>query len=86
MTIGELREILSSLPDELEVIIAKDAEGNDFSPLSELSLQRYVAHTDWSGELVSVDDVEFIEDAHDELDFDYDAPDVYDVICLWPTY
>lgn len=34
MTVGELRERLTNLPADMPVILEKDAEGNGYSPLS----------------------------------------------------
>lgn len=34
MTVKELKAELENLPDEMEVILQKDAEGNGYSPLS----------------------------------------------------
>lgn len=34
MNIKELKEAIKSLPDEMEIILQKDAEGNGYSPLA----------------------------------------------------
>jgi len=34
MNIKELKEVISKLPDDMEVILQKDPEGNGYSPLS----------------------------------------------------
>lgn len=34
MTVQELREMLDGLPDNMLVVLQKDAEGNGYSPLS----------------------------------------------------
>ncbi|MFT7273462.1 MAG: hypothetical protein ACI9V1_003000, partial [Spirosomataceae bacterium] len=34
MTVKELKELLQTLPDNMEVILQSDAEGNSYSPLS----------------------------------------------------
>ena len=86
MNVGELKQIIEELPDGLEVVMPSDAEGNNFSPLSELSLQKYLEHSDWSGELVSEEEDEaFSSEPLDELDFDEGGYAVYDVLCLWPV-
>lgn len=86
MTIGELKAVIENLPDGLEIVMSKDAEGNGFSPLSELSLQKYLEHSDWSGELVSEEEDDlFVDEPVDELDFDEGGYVVYDVLCLWPV-
>lgn len=51
MTVQELIEYLSRYSNDATVILASDAEGNGFSPLSEASLEYYVANTTYSGEL-----------------------------------
>jgi hypothetical protein len=34
MKVEDLKKMLNNLPDDMEVIIQKDSEGNDFSPLA----------------------------------------------------
>lgn len=53
MKVSELIKILSGCDPEAKVILAKDGEGNCFSPLAYYDDQyRYEADTTWSGELV----------------------------------
>ena len=56
MTVRTLRMMLEAAERDGQgdrfVVMAKDREGNGFSPLSETSDGRYRADTDWSGELV----------------------------------
>lgn len=51
MTVKELREALAGLPDDMPVILQKDAEGNGFSPLDGASGDNnsYEAESTWSG-------------------------------------
>lgn len=56
MTVAELIEKLSHLPEGFQVILAGDAEGNRFSPLAENSLDVYVPENKWSGWLEDADD------------------------------
>jgi len=42
---------LQTFEGDREVILAKDAEGNAFSPCDDIQLDRYLADTTWSGEL-----------------------------------
>lgn len=85
MNVRELKDIIEHLPDGLEVILARDAEGNSFSPLCDASIQRYMENTEWSGDLVmSEDGLMYTEE--DEYDFANDVDNVFDVVCLWPTY
>ena len=52
MTVGELVELLLGEPDQTrEVIMAKDAEGNDYSPLHGSWCGKYRADTTWSGDV-----------------------------------
>jgi hypothetical protein len=49
MKIKELKELLNSFDDNDIVIMAKDGEGNGFSPLSGMGEASYEAESDWSG-------------------------------------
>lgn len=52
MNVKELRAALETLPDDMEVILQKDSEGNGFSPLSGADPDGiYIAETTWSGEV-----------------------------------
>jgi len=56
MTVGELREKLKDLPDDLPIIMEKDAEGNGHSPLSGVwEDYRYHPDSSWSGEVTDGD-------------------------------
>ncbi len=50
MTVKDLREALADLPDDMLVVMAKDAEGNGYSPLAEATETMYAAETTWSGD------------------------------------
>lgn len=74
MTVAQLRETLAGLPDDMPVVMAKDEEGNGYSPLDEVDPHRhYYAESTWSGEIRHPDDIE-----------DDDQPD-HIVVVLWPT-
>jgi hypothetical protein len=66
MTIGELKTRLaelqneSALGDDTPLILSKDAEGNGFSPLAEMTVEFYAATSTWSGELDDDEGVESI--------------------------
>ena len=82
MTVRELIEALKAVDPDALVILAKDGEGNGFSPCADCDTdRRYEADSTWSGELVS-----HPEEAEDEDDAD---PERWDqaAICvvLWPT-
>ena len=56
MTIKELKEAIAELPDDMEVIVQKDSEGNGWSPLWDVgSNSVYIAQTTWYGEVYSMD-------------------------------
>jgi hypothetical protein len=73
MTAGELRKALEDVPDERLVVLARDEEGNGFSPLAEVvSTERYFAETTYFGEIVHPDD-------YGEMGDDYVL-----AVVLWP--
>ncbi len=52
MNVKELREAIANLPDEMEVILQKDAEGNGYSPLEGADMDCiYIPDSTWSGEV-----------------------------------
>jgi hypothetical protein len=54
MNIKELKEMITDLPDEMEVILQKDAEGNGYSPLHGGDTDAvYEADSTWSGDVYS---------------------------------
>lgn len=55
MNVKQLISKLVCLPDEMEVILQKDAEGNEFSPLNNVDTESvYIPYSDCSGEAYSV--------------------------------
>lgn len=53
VTVGQMKALIANLDDSLPFIIQKDAEGNDFSPLSRVDVDMdnvYVPITTWYGE------------------------------------
>lgn len=71
VTVADLIVALSTLPPAARVVLAKDAEGNGFSPLNlaegpDVSLGTYIPDSTWSGEFQNGDV----------------APDA---VCLWPV-
>jgi hypothetical protein len=77
MTVGKLIKILKTLDKDMEVIMSSDSEGNNYSPLSDLSNGRYIATCTYAGAYY-VDNAEILE-------CDEDPKSAIDVICLWPT-
>jgi hypothetical protein len=56
MTVAELIEELMKLPQDSQVILQTDVEGNGYSPLSAVDGNAiYKPDTTWSGEAVSTD-------------------------------
>lgn len=56
MIVSELMDRLAELPEDAEVILQKDAEGNGYSPLYEVDGKAvYVAETTWSGTVYSTE-------------------------------
>ncbi len=55
MNIKELKEAIGNLPDDMEVIIQKDSEGNDYSPLRGVDPDAvYIPKTTWYGDVYSM--------------------------------
>lgn len=50
MTITDLITKLQTLPADATVVMSKDAEGNEFSPLEDFTVGDYEPETTWSGE------------------------------------
>lgn len=56
MNIKELKEAIKNLPDEMEVVLQKDSEGNGYSPLYGADPDSvYIADTSWYGDVYSMD-------------------------------
>jgi hypothetical protein len=56
MTIKELKEVIANLPDEMEVVLQKDSEGNGYSPLGGADPDAvYIAQTTWYGDVYSME-------------------------------
>jgi len=52
MTVLDLKKMIESLPDGMQVILQKDAEGNGYSPLSGCDLNCiYIPSSPWHGEV-----------------------------------
>lgn len=56
MNVSELRAALARYPDDLLVVMSKDSEGNDFSPLYEATSGVYRAESTWGGGFNDGDD------------------------------
>lgn len=54
MTVKELKVVLEALPDDMEVIIQKDSEGNGYSPLAGADHNAvYLPESTYSGDVHS---------------------------------
>jgi len=77
MTVAQLREALKDLPDDMPIVMSKDAEGNNYSPLAQVDPNRqYEPYNTWSGEIKHPDD------EHDQTE---EGDTFALVVCLWPT-
>lgn len=72
MKVSELINYLSEENPNAEVILSKDAEGNEYSPLDDLDPGFYIRESTWSGE--------FITPSEREDDTKYEP-----AVCLWPV-
>lgn len=50
-TVGELKAVLADLPDEMKIVMSRDAEGNGHSPIASAEEGMYLAENAWSGEV-----------------------------------
>lgn len=74
MNVKQLRDLLAGQRDDALVVLAKDEEGNSYSPLADVSDNLYRAETTWSGEVLDPgDDVELCLD------------DSVPAVVLWPV-
>lgn len=83
MTLAELRAQLDALnlPDTTPVILARDAEGNGYSPVAQVDDAMYEAESTYSGQLYATPGMRAAEPG--EWD---EAPDsAVPAIFLWPT-
>jgi hypothetical protein len=74
MKVKQLKKLLEKFPDNYEVVISSDGEGNSYSPLADAGETMYVADSTWSGEIRSEEDCK---------DFDEDYKE--NAVVLWPT-
>ena len=52
MKVGDLIKQLQNLPEDMDIILQKDSEGNGYSPLEGLDSDAiYIPETTWSGEV-----------------------------------
>ncbi len=86
MTVKDLKDKLSTYPDDLLIVMSSDAEGNSKSPLAELDTRVYVPNSTWSGEtyMARVLTPELEAEGYEEEDC-YEEGNGQDAVVLWPT-
>lgn len=82
MTVSELIALLQTMPADALVVQSSDAEGNNFSPVSEAGLGRYAAETTWRGEFGLY---ELTPEDEAKGYSEEDVPDGPPAVCIWPT-
>lgn len=56
MKVKELKEEIANLPDDMEIIMQRDSEGNGYSPLSCVDKDAvYIPESTWSGDVYSME-------------------------------
>ena len=85
MTLAELRAALDALnlPDDTLVVLAKDGEGNGYSPLVTADHAMYAANTTWSGDHYMTDEQRQAQPDPD--DYSQAPDDAVHAVFLWPT-
>ncbi len=74
MKVKELIKHLQELPEDTEVWLSKDEEGNDFNPLTEVNFCDVWRHSDWEFDFIDPDE---------GLDA-YPKDQVQEMVVLWP--
>lgn len=75
LTVGELRELLQDLDDDLPVILQKDAEGNGYRVGHGGELAYFHEEDSRSGEVLEYDDLE---------EWELTCEDVVPCFVVWP--
>lgn len=86
LTLGELRNRLAALddlPDDTLVVLAKDGEGNGYSPLEALEEGRYLPENTWSGEHYMTEEQRLAQSDPD--DYDPAPEEAVQAVFLWPV-
>lgn len=83
LTVADLQAALALLPSDMPVVLAKDGEGNGFSPLAATDPAMYLAATTWSGEQYLTEADRLAQEDPDEYS---PAPDdAVPALFLWPV-
>lgn len=51
MTVKQLVKYLKGFPQNLEIIVARDSEGNSFSPVAEIGENTYIPENQYRGDI-----------------------------------
>lgn len=78
LTVKQMINHLQKMNPDALVVLAKDREGNSYSPAVIPSEALYVAESTWSGEIFDLDDV-------DENDASELAKNSIQCVVIWPT-
>lgn len=88
ITNSRLIDFLRTLPPDQIVVLAKDGEGNGFSPLADMEVAPYEPETTWSGHTyLSYEEVQTRIDNGEPgwSEEDYPPYGLDDATVLWPT-
>ena len=83
MNIGELKELIKDMDNNIEIIISKDVEGNNYSPLSDYSEGIYLSSPTWYGKFYHVDELND-PDEYNLEEVENIKSEGSECICLWP--
>lgn len=86
MTLDDLRkqiQELAHLPGDTLVVLAKDSEGNGYSPLASTGHAMYAADTTWSGEHYMTDEQR--ADTREPDEYSEAPDDAVPAVFLWPV-
>ena len=75
MKVKDLKNLLAVYPDDFDVVLARDAEGNTFSPIFCVDSGFYKPNSSWSGRYT----------AEDELAMQKGDPLKNNAVCMWPV-
>lgn len=82
MKVSDLIAILQEFPGDALVVQARDAEGNGYSPVDDVTLGRYAADSTWSGEYGLY---ELTAELKAEGFSEEDVPDGPSAVCIHPV-
>ena len=58
MNVGDLKKDLENFPDDMQVVLSRDVEGNGYSPLAFVGEGIYEPYNTYSGEFYSLEDTD----------------------------